>query len=74
MKSVANGAASLISTSTIEKTLKEISQAFSGPIDKDMENSLKNIFLTNRTSFNNEMDRKAEEEALRALEEMFNNI
>ena len=29
------------------KTLKEISQAFSGPIDKDMENSLKNIFLLN---------------------------
>lgn len=71
MKSVANGAASLISTSTIEKILKEITEAFSGPIDKEMKESLKKIFLTNRTYFNNQMDRHAEEEALRALEEMF---
>lgn len=69
LKSVANGAASLMSTSTIQEILKDVNKALSKNTREDMEKALKEIYTVNRDSFNNEIDKKAQDEAIASIEE-----
>lgn len=74
LKSVFNANATLISASTIETVLRETQEAFKKTSKNEMSQNLKKIFTTQKTSFNNKIDEKVEEEAIKAIDETISKI
>jgi hypothetical protein len=74
LKAVFNSSAKLIGMGTIENVLKQVQEAFQSKNAEGLSNALQQIYTTNRTTFNNEIDRLAEEEAIKNIKETVKGI
>ncbi|MBO5179912.1 MAG: hypothetical protein J6B87_06165 [Clostridia bacterium] len=68
LKAVFNAAASLMDGSTMERVLKNIKNAFAETKPENMKIALKKIFTSQLSSFDNYLDKAAEEEALKQID------
>lgn len=73
LKAIYNAAAGLMSAGTIEKVLTDINKAFSNYNVEKTKKAVLKIFTTQAPSFNNYIDKKAEEKAIKGIEEFFKN-
>lgn len=64
LKAVYNSSANLIQISSIATTLKAVNEALDKKNENEMIKALTDIYVTNRESFNNNIDKKAEEIAI----------
>jgi hypothetical protein len=74
LKAVFNSSAKLIGMGTIENVLKQVQEALQSKNAEGLSNALQQIYTTNRTTFNNEIDRLAEEEAIKNIKETVKGI
>lgn len=73
LKAIYNAAASLMDGRAMENTLTEINKAFSNYNIEKTKKAVLKIFTTQAPSFNNDIDKKAEEIAVKGIEDFFKN-